>query len=395
VLGEVQRTDGTCQKITAEVIEEMKALVREKKRLLDEAEAAYNHPTAHRVSADIMGASGALLYAHEEYRKALDLLLAMMALYTPPVAATTTATTTPLGPEFVEGAWVGKPHCEAWTVNSTCGATANECAVVCRHQPFCKGFALNKAQGDMCVWFDYKMPDPTVMQPDCAGPPEGLHSFWTKERNVTTDGSVLGAMEKVRITSELLESVMNKADSEAQVANQSLIAWEAETNSSLKDSLEVFFLDAKRNYTKSLADAKVVREERAAAVQDALEKIRADGEVVSEAYTPPLPSSTTTTLAPTTQPAVVTTTTPPPPVVELHWSDFPNSEDSKWAEEHPECPMGPPCFCDCKCRGAPPQNFVEPPPPLPAPCPGPPPLPPASAFSMPLGAPALSPALMR
>lgn len=380
------RTDGTCQKITAEVIEEMKALVREKKRLLDDAEAKYNTPTTHRLSAEIMGDSGALLYAHEEYRKALDLLLAMMALYTPPAAAAAAATTTSEGPEFVEGQWVGQPHCEAWTVNSTCGATPTECAVVCRHQPFCKGFAINRAAGDMCVWFDYKTPDPAAA-PACAGPPEALAHFYTKNRNVTTDGEILGAMEKVRITSQLLEGVLHKSDNLASIANQSLEAWEAETNSSMKDIMEVFFLDAKRNYTEALADAKVVRDERRTAVQDALEKIREDGTPDGiSGLGEPLSTTTTTT---TTTTAGTTTTTTTLPVVELHWSDFPNSEDSGWAKEHPECPMGPPCFCDCKCRGAPPQNFVEPPPPLPAPCPGPPPLPPPSAFSMPLGAPAL------
>merc|ERR1719235_1449366 len=59
----------------------------------------------------------------------------------------------------------------------------------------------------------------------------------------------------------------------------------------------------------------------------------------------------------------------------LRWKDFPNSEDTAWSKIHPDCPMGTPCFCDCKCRGAPPQNFVEPPPPPTTPCPLPPPLP--------------------
>lgn len=388
VLGEVKRTDGSCQKITAEVIEEMKALVKEKKRLLDIAEADYNNPVKHRKSVDIMGDSGALLYAHEEYRKALDLLLAMMALYTPPTPAPgPAAVAADLGPEFVEGKWDGKAHCEAWTVRTTCGATPNECGVICRHQPFCKGFALNAAENDMCVWFDYSPPDPADT-PHCAGPPEALHSFWTKARNVTTDGKILGAMEKIRITSDLLEGVLHKSDTDAQLANQSLIVWEAETNQTLKDSLEAFFLEAKNNYTSAIADAKVVREERQASVDDALKQIEADTIAIEDGGTgvgDPLPPTTTTTTTTT----VATTTTTLPPVVELHWKDFPNSEDSLWAEKHPECPMGPPCFCDCKCRGAPPQNFVEPPPPLPAPCPGPPPLPPPSAFSMPLGAPAL------
>merc|ERR1719261_1642226 len=176
--------------------------------------------------------------------------------------------------------------------------------------------------------------------------------------------------------SDLLEGVLHKSDTDAQLANQSLIVWEAETNQTVKDSLEAFFLDAKNNYTSAIADAKVVREERQAAVDDALKQIEADTIAIEDGGTgvgDPLPPTTTTTTTTT----VATTTTTLPPVVELHWKDFPNSEDSLCAEKHPECPMGPPCFCDCKCRGAPPQNFVEPPPP------------PASAFSMPLGAPPL------
>merc|ERR1719263_2163960 len=78
-----------------------------------------------------------------------------------------------------------------------------------------------------------------------------------------------------------------------------------------------------------------------------------------------------------------TTTTPRP----LLWTDFPNSQDTTWSERHPECPQGPPCFCNCKCHGAPPQNFVEPPPPPPSPCPLPPPTPDPSRLSVPFGAP--------
>merc|ERR1719284_2055171 len=66
----------------------------------------------------------------------------------------------------------------------------------------------------------------------------------------------------------------------------------------------------------------------------------------------------------------------------LRWRDFPNSQDTKWSQQHPDCPMGVPCFCDCKCRGAPPQNFIEPPPAgPPPPCPPPPPLPPPNQLS--------------
>merc|ERR1719183_3459662 len=55
----------------------------------------------------------------------------------------------------------------------------------------------------------------------------------------------------------------------------------------------------------------------------------------------------------------------------LEWKDFPNSQDTEWSKLHPDCPMGAPCFCDCKCRGPPPQNFVQPLPTPPPPCPMP------------------------
>ena len=113
--------------------------------------------------------------------------------------------------------------------------------------------------------------------------------------------------------------MLHKSDTDAQLANQSLIVWEAETNQTLKDSLEAFFLEAKNNYTSAIADAKarrapifppggvncentssnsfsedtagrsdlselsepvragqVVREERQASVDDALKQIEAD-----------------------------------------------------------------------------------------------------------------------
>lgn len=84
--------------------------------------------------------------------------------------------------------------------------------------------------------------------------------------------------------------------------------------------------------------------------------------------------------------------TPPFPVVkaapvestdkkESTWSDFLNAQDTKWSQRHPNCPQGPPCFCDCRCRGAPPQNFIHPPPPPRKPCPPPPPPPSPTGFT--------------
>jgi hypothetical protein len=124
----------------------------------------------------------------------------------------------------------------------------------------------------------------------------------------------------------------------------------AEQNETLKIDLENFFLSAKQNYTDSIVEVTTIRNDRRFSIDDALKCISEDSVEL-----PALPTTTTTTTTTTTS----GTTTLPPPVVELHWADFPNSQDSLWSQKHPECPQGPPCFCDCKCRGGPPQNFVE------------------------------------
>mmetsp|Transcript_29481 Transcript_29481/g.84759 ORF Transcript_29481/g.84759 Transcript_29481/m.84759 type:complete len:156 (+) Transcript_29481:73-540(+) len=53
---------------------------------------------------------------------------------------------------------------------------------------------------------------------------------------------------------------------------------------------------------------------------------------------------------------------PPPPAPakgeKVEVKEDKNTEDTQWSQSHPDCPMGPPCFCACNCRNAPPQNFV-------------------------------------
>jgi len=386
-LGEVAMSDGKCLKITPEVIDMMRKLVSQKKHLLDVAEGQYPKAgkmgscTNCRLSSQIVVQGGNLLYAHIEYKKALDMLLAMMMLYTPPPAAAAPAAgATALGPEFVVGDVPGGQHCETWTGNTTKLSTPEQCAILCRHQPFCKSFAVDVL--GHCVWMDYKPPSKAT---ECAES-ANLNSFHIKERNVTTANPCGAKFTKVTIVTQLLDAMLATSENAAMIANQSLEAWGAEQNETLKIDLENFFLAAKQNYTDSIVEVTTIRNDRRFSIDDALKCISEDSVEL-----PALPTTTTTTTTTTTS----GTTTLPPPVVELHWADFPNSQDSLWSQKHPECPQGPPCFCDCKCRGGPPQNFVEPPPPLPAPCPGPPPLPPPGSYSMPLGAPALDPGLMR
>merc|ERR1719201_2695130 len=291
-------------------------------------------------------------------------------LYVPPVAATTTMSTGTTGSEFVIGQAPGGEHCETWTGNLTNASTPEQCAILCRHQPFCQTFAVDVL--GHCVWFDYKPPTPATQ---CAEP-ANLNSFHVKERNVTTQNPCGAKFTKVTIVTQLLDAMLATSENAALIANQSLEAWGAEQNETLKIDLENFFLAAKQNYTDSIAEITTIRTDRRFSIDDAIKCMDEDSIEL-----PALPTTTTTT----TTTLTTSTTTAPPPVVELHWADFPNSQDSAWSKKHPECPQGPPCFCDCKCRGGPPQNFVEPPPPLPPP----------GAYSMPLGAPALDPGLMR
>merc|ERR1719235_1011990 len=160
------------------------------------------------------------------------------------------------------------------------------------------------------------------------------------------------------------------------------------TNDTLKDLLKYHFVEAKDNYTFTLLDAEAVRDERLKSIKDAWDLIHKDS-----ADIPAFTTTTTTTTAAvemkieTTVPPETTKPIPTPTPLPIEWKDFPNSEDSQWALRHPECPQGPPCWCDCKCRGSPPQNFIEPVPPPPAPCPPYPPTPDPSRLSVPMGAP--------
>merc|ERR1719353_1788473 len=298
-LGEVARADGTCQKITPEVIEEMRQLVRQKKHLLDIAQSQYpavgkfGSCTNCRLSTQIVVQGGNLLYAHIEYKKALDLLLAMMMLFVPAPAATTTTSTGTTGPEFVIGQAPGGEHCETWTGNLTNASTPEECAILCRHQPFCQSFAVDVL--GHCVWFDSE--------------PANLNSFHVKLRNVTTANPCGAKFTKVTIVTQLLDAVLATSENTAMIANQSLEAWGAEQNETLKIDLENFFLAAKQNYTDSLAEVTTIRQDRRASIDDALKCLDEDSVEL-----PALPTTTTTTTEATT----TSTTTLPPPVVELH-----------------------------------------------------------------------------
>jgi len=381
--GQVARADGTCSDVTPEIIEEVKQLVFLKKHILDDAQLDYKAKMAICPKCNAPPVDQ-LLHDHVQYRRALDLLLALLGMLKdkeaeeppPPPPAEEE------GPEYVRGTLEGHGHCEAWTNNGTKPCVDEECGVICRHQPSCVGFAIDHGRG-ICIWYD-KFP-PLPEDKECTMTPVQF----VKKRNVTQNKDIWAANEKVHAMEEQLETMMITADAEAQDANHSFSIWMHESNETLKELLKYHFVEAKDNYTFTLLDSQTILEEKEKAIEDAWALIHKDSADI------PAFTTTTTTTTPAVVMEPVETTVPPetskpiptPTPLPIEWKDFPNAEDSQWAARHPECPQGPPCWCDCKCRGSPPQNFVEPVPPPPAPCPPFPPTPDPSRLSTPLGAP--------
>jgi len=361
-----------------------------KKHILDDAQLDYKAKMAICPKCNAPPVDQ-LLHDHVQYRRALDLLLALLGMLKekekeeePPVPPAVDE-----GPEFVPGTLEGHGHCEAWTSNGTKTCADEECGIICRNQPSCVGFAIDKMRG-ICIWYD-KFP-PIPEDKECAMMPVQF----VKNRNVTQNKDIWAAGEKIHAMEEQLETYTITADAEAQDANHSFAMWWAAkdgklpggVNKTLEDVLKTHFVATKDNYSFTLMDAEMIAKEKQVAIDDAWELIHKES-----AETPAFTTTTTTTTAAVqmeievTVPPETTKPIPTPTPLPLAWKDFPNSEDSQWALRHPECPQGPPCWCDCKCRGAPPQNFVEPPPPPPAPCPPPPPTPDPSRISVPMGAP--------
>lgn len=380
--GEVARADGTCQKITLEVIAELKQLVVRVKQALDVKQEEYtekvDNAKCYKCTAK-MALRRELLDAHEQYRRALDLLLAVLGLYKPPVKPPgAPPPAPPKGPEFVAGFVNGRIHCETWTANVTHMPDRDFCGVLCRQLPTCAGFAVD-TMNHWCVWYDRFAP----LQEDgaCSATP----AQYVKKWNVTDlNKDIWSGVEKVGALQEDLETLMAQADTDSQIANEEFNEWQNAFTDADKAAAKMVFVGAKNNYTYTLTDAKALRDELAKGCSDAVTMISDEAE-----SDPPLPPMTTTQ-APTVPPMFTTTPPPKEPIptpLPLRWSDFPNSEDSEWSVRHPECPQGPPCFCNCQCHGPPPQNFVEPPPPPPMPCPPPPPTPDPSRLTLPMGAP--------
>jgi len=386
--GEVARADGTCSPITMEVINEMRGLVVLKKEQLDKTQLKYSTALSNLCAKCTPPMDKELLHDHEEYRKALDLFLAMLAMMKTPEPPSedeaSAAEEAALGPEFVAGEITGRVVCERWSGNATHNADRNTCGIICRHMPTCSGFAIDSTN-KWCAWF--KKLEPLPEDESCPV----VKSQYVKVRNVTLNDAFWGAMEKIDAMEESMETFMLTADTEAQEANVTFNRWMnlGDDKKVEKDMMKSVFVSAKNTYTFTLQDAATIKEGLDESIQEGFKMIgdeeKSNAPFPDEEQKADLAAEAAAAAAAAATATTTTTTTPRP----LEWGDFPNSLDTQWSQRHPECPQGPPCFCNCKCAGSPPQNFEEPLPAPPQPCPLPPPTPPPGRLSLPGGAPSL------
>jgi len=301
-------------------------------------------------------------------------------------------------PEFVEAEVVLRVHCEPWTKNSTLPVPSRDlCGVICRYETNCLGFALDP-EYEWCLWYDPH--DAVHSSPNPSGSP-GLNvtkghneSVGLGEekpcssRNATTyvknlrhmprnlSTNIWVAIESARkLGKDLLEAV-HLAEQQADKANQTYAAWHgAQHVSEFPDKMRTF-VSAKDNYTETVLKADKLRElwvnaKSAAYVATTAEALARPPFNADKAFNnEPTTTAPGAVSAPAQEPGL--SRVPPRP---LRWADFPNAHDTAWSEIHPDCPMGVPCFCDCRCRGPPPQNFVAPQLAPRPPCPPPPPMP--------------------
>jgi len=195
------------------------------------------------------------------------------------------------------------------------------------------------------------------------------------------------SMAKIHIFDEAIIEALRLANPQASDMWSGFEDWwhyDGKKDSSAKLDLKDVFLGKMDKYTPTILDIIAMRKQ-AATLQDSAYKTAMRE---AKAYPPrevvPCKKKIIVKKVELKEKAVRLTgfQDPPEQVPKfLRWKDFPNSEDTAWSKIHPDCPMGAPCFCDCKCRGAPPQNFIEPPPPPALPCPPPPPLPDPSVLT--------------
>jgi hypothetical protein len=372
--GQVALSDGSCKNIDMKIINELLTMVEAKKKTLESAQSKYNslHNPACR---NCPGAAAyyemrpKLIEAHSDYRAALGFLLNAMAAMKESSAKDEVV----LGakardastPEFVPGKKKLRPHCEPWTANSTISAQGNICGVICRSQPSCVGFAKDPTS-QWCVWFD------GVESKDgdnaCSAVTE---TEFVKNRQAGVNQKLWTAMQKVHVFDKAIAEALKVADHQSNTASKTLTAWQHFDGANKTAKLGQFD-DAMDEYGGTVIDAATMRAQFLI-LKDTAYKLAAAEALANPPFAMPAPADdlkVTLSDVPSVGLAHTAAAKPKP----LQWKDFPNSQDTEWSKLHPDCPMGAPCFCDCKCRGPPPQNFVDPGLPAP-PCPPPPALP--------------------
>jgi len=283
------------------------------------------------------------------------------------------------GPEFVVGKKKRRPHCEPWTVSPTRKPDDKMCAVICRNEPSCVGFAKDPDNG-WCVWFDDTAPQHKKGEAEnvCSSV---FETEYVKMKPGPQNKGLWADIQKIHVFDNAIIAALKLAHPVSDHTNFKFIDWWSydDGNRTAKLALKDVFLHKMDNYTENILDVISLRKQFVI-LQDSAYEVAAR-EAVNK---PPLADKVATAelKEESTTPKPVGLQEPEEYVPKpLHWKDFPNSQDTAWSKIHPECPMGTPCFCDCKCRGAPPQNFIEPPPPPAMPCPPPPPLPNPAALT--------------
>lgn len=362
---EVVRADGTCEPITPEVIKEIELQASQIKMQLDQLEKKV---VEARHTPEFFVLRPKMWAMHIEYRRIMDLLLLTISKeeellkMTDEEKASTPAPQNP-GPEFESGLEAHGVHCEGWTQDRSAAVQSSEfCGVICRHQPKCVGFGWD-AKTNWCLWYDNSIPP--FRTPQCSAQSVTLFLKKREVADTKLGEASWAAIQKVQALEQALDEMIPVAREWEDETNSTYLTWQDTTGD--KNQSTQNFLKAKGTYKDTLNDVLVVRAALANATGDAYVAIAA------EAAEYPILQAGAPAAA-----ALAPTTTPPPllpsPTPDLlRWTDFENSHDTQWSEQHPECPQGTPCFCDCKCRGSPPQNFAQPPPKPPMPCPSAPP----------------------
>lgn len=366
-------SDGTCQEIDMKVIAELYKMVEFRKEKLVEVQSEYNalyqpNCTSCPGSTAYFTLRPKLVHAHVQYRAALGLFLNALASMRKKeyLMKNGTVAIKMGGKEFVPGKKKLRPHCEPWTMNATQEPTNAMCAIICRNEPSCKGFARDP-KSHWCLWFDDAKPQP---EDTCSSQVE---TEFLKEIQGPTNNDLWTNIQKLHVFDKAIVEALKLAGREASSTNATFVKWwEFEGDAAkIKLALREQFLDEVNGYTGTILDTMAIRKQYIELQNQANLLLVNEAEAfppLEEA--PPIKIIEARSVKHTE--GFVSPIADEPKV--LRWKDFPNSEDTAWSKIHPDCPMGAPCFCDCKCRGAPPQNFVEPPP-LTTPCPPPPPLP--------------------